>query len=66
MQTPRSKKTFARVLLWFGLIYGVVMSALILAGVMGPGLWITVAAMALVAVSQWMTLRSLSRGDSQG
>lgn len=66
MQTPRSKKTFARVLLWFGVIFGAVMSVLIVAGVMGPGLWFTVVAMVLLAVSQWMTLRSLNRDDPQG
>lgn len=61
MPTPRSKKTLPRILLWFGVIYAVAVTVLIIVGVMGPGLWITVAAMVLLAVSQWMTLRSIDR-----
>lgn len=49
----------ARIVLWFAAAYGLVIATLILTGVVGPTLWFTVVAMALLAVSQLGVLRSL-------
>lgn len=63
MTNPAHRRTAAKALMVFGVVYGLVVGVLVLTGVLSSGLWFTVAGMVLLALSQWMTLRSLNRGD---
>lgn len=53
-------------LLIFGVVYGILCTVLILTGVLGPTLWFTVAAMALLALSSGMQLARTRRRDDRG
>ncbi len=53
-------------LLIFGVVYGILCTVLILTGVLGPTLWFTVAAMALLALSSGMQLAGTRRRDDRG
>ncbi|MGR6742163.1 hypothetical protein ACU6RU_09030 [Microbacterium sp. F1-18] len=65
MRSTESRRKWAWVGLWFGVIYGVIVALLLIAGVLAPGLWFTVVAMVLLAVSQGLVLRSISREERQ-
>lgn len=61
MSRNRSSTSVNTGLLLFGAVFGLLCAVLILAGVLGPTLWVTVVAMVLLVISQALTIRAKRR-----
>ncbi|SDQ87505.1 hypothetical protein [Microbacterium sp. cf332] len=63
MNSTQTRRRWAWGFLLFGVVYGVVVAVMIITGALSTTLWFTVAAMAMLAASQALNLRAISRTE---